>query len=316
MCRWGAAGEIRIPAGVSCPPSRYLPAAMSSSPRRSAVAILVAGIVIVGCGGDSDSATGSECLSSLPTAGGGVLSFVDYDMARQTGALDDGDELAALSARTGTMYLDLLERDVFLPDVISRPLATVQDGPIGIADVRCSIAGASSGVEVLILTSDAEVVADDADSFQFATLQDGDRLATGRKDADLTASLDPPAEDDDGAGRRLVEALHSRSAHQGVVTFDRDDSSVASAVGRAMVDGTPRLVVAWTTTETSAEQDETALRESLEESGAADDLAIDDADVSIGDDVVIASIPITSSKAVMYRIVQRYDILLARPPLD
>lgn len=312
MCRWGAAGEIRIPAGVSCPPSRYLPAAMSSSPRRSAVAILVAGIAIVGCGGDSDSATGSECLSSLAIPGDGAIDFVDYDMARETGALADADELGAPGEDTSRAYIDLADRGISFPRIINVPFSRAADGPVGISDIRCAISAATEATEVLVLADDVEVA---EQAWPAPLLLDDDRLAIGPDDDDLAALLaTPDTADAEGIRRSLVDAMSARSAHQGVVLTRGADPSSASAVGEAMGDDGRQLLVVWTTDAAEADEVEQTFRDSLVASREADDLAIDDADVTVTDELLVASIPIVGDAAVMQHILRVSDILLLRTP--
>lgn len=288
---------------------------MSSSVRRSALAVLATAVAIAGCSGDSDSAAqGSECLSSLAIPGDGSIDFVDYDMARESGVLDASDDLGAPGEDTSGAYVDLADRGIYFPRIVSMPFMRRDDGPIGIGGIRCSFSAVTEATEVLVLTDDVEVA---EQAWPAPLLVDGDRLATGPDEDELAGQLVPPDTTvDEGIRRSLVEALTARSAHQGVVLTRRDEPSSGSAVGEGMTDGVRQLLVVWTTDGVDVGEVETMFRDALAASREADDLAIDDADVTVTDALLVASIPIVGDATVMQDILVVSDVLLARPTRD
>lgn len=286
------------------------------------VSALAATAVLAACGDSSGSDSDSSgCLADLAIGRDPALEFTDYDTARDTGMLGADDELApfpdpdrdAPEAREVVMaYNDItLERDLQLPLVIGRSLTVLDGSPVGIGDVRCSIADPLGNTEALLLVPDADV---DEGRWGGALEVDGDRMAVSADDdADLTEVLAPPSDDDsatDVGFRDVVSVLSARSAQQGqVFTTSGDASQGLVGVGEAMADGTRHLLIVWSFPDADPATVEAAFDEALGDTGAAEVLDIDAAEVATEDGMLVASIPIDSDHPLMPVLVARGDPL-------
>ena len=124
----------------------------------------------------------------------------------------------------------------------------------------------------------------------------------------MAALLTSPDDGDTSIARDVIDAMSARSAHQGVVFTSADVGALA--VCESVDDGSHQLIVVRMTPGADAADLEADFDAMLAESRAAKELAIDDADVSVTDGTLVASIPITGDAAVMAMILQTNDVLL------